>query len=97
MAALSEIEEVELLVMVPLKVEPSFSVTVAFWPDPGPWSLAQPQMDIASAVMIAMTTIFKACFPLTSIAPGVIAQVRYSKTHGPHGNHDRFFSQAIPA
>jgi hypothetical protein len=28
-AARSEIEEVELLVMVPLKVEPSFSVTVA--------------------------------------------------------------------
>jgi hypothetical protein len=45
--------------MVPLKLEPSFSVTVAVWPAPGPRSLAQPHMYIASVVTIAMTTTFK--------------------------------------
>jgi len=56
-------EEVELLVIVPLKVDPSFSVTVAFWPDPGPWSLAQPHMEIASIVTIATAAAFKASCP----------------------------------
>ena len=58
-AARSEIEEVEMLVMVPLKVEPSFSVTVAVWPDPGPQSLAQPHVDVATVMTITMTSTFK--------------------------------------
>jgi hypothetical protein len=61
--ARSEIEELELLVMVPLKVEPSFSVTVALWPDPGPESLAQLPMDVATVITIAITNTFKIFTP----------------------------------
>jgi hypothetical protein len=61
--ARSEIEEVELLVMVPLNVDPSFSVTVAVWPDPGPWNLAQLPIDVAAVKTIAPTSTFKVSYP----------------------------------
>jgi hypothetical protein len=67
-AARSEIEEVELLVMVPLKVDPSLSVTVAVWPDPGPRSLAQPHVDVATVKTIAITSTFKLLSLITRIS-----------------------------
>jgi hypothetical protein len=48
--------------MVPLKVEPSFSVTVAVWPDPGPRSLAQLHMDADTVMTIAIISTFKSFY-----------------------------------
>jgi hypothetical protein len=62
-AARNEIEDVELLVTVPMNVEPSFNVTVALWPDPGPQSLAQLHAEVATVMTIAITSTLKA-FPL---------------------------------
>lgn len=66
LAARIVIDELELLVMVPPKVEPSFNLTVASWPDPGPQILAQPDIEVATVRRIAMTRTFKT-FPLPTL------------------------------
>jgi hypothetical protein len=57
LAACSDIAEVELLVTVPLNVEPSLNVTVACWPAAGAGDLLQPDRIAAIAIKIIALTI----------------------------------------